>query len=267
MGCIGGSRLGAGIVLLLACPVPCASQIRSLMSTEHSTAKATVMILDHGATVRVESPGGVREIALGSDLKKVSNVRFSQNGSRLAIVAQAGGPQLSIVDVQGARVVATYPIASAAVSPDGRAVVVEHQRENQSQDKPRFSLIPLNAPDGPPPPEPAMFELHADVGIHSRHSEFQWTDPEVVAFIGVAGTEARVFAFQVDQAGRIQKRGGKALALGDFVDTASLKPGVSPLTALAGAEITRVPSAGLTLRLQFPPNPSLRRRTTDVLVW
>lgn len=237
------------------------------MSTEHSNAKATVMILDGSATLRIESSGAARVIPLGSDWKKVSNIRFSPNGSRIAIIAHAATPQLSIVDVQGARVIVGYPIASAAVSPDGRAVVFEHLRENQSQDKSRFSLVPLNAPDDPPLPQPVMFELHTEGGIHSRHSEFQWTDPEVVAFIGVAGTEARVFAFQVDQTGRIQKRGGKALPVGDLVDAASLKAGVQPPIALAGAEITRVPSAGLTLRLQFPPNPSLRLRTTDVHLW
>jgi hypothetical protein len=231
------------------------------MSTEHSGSKATVMIIDVNATLRLESPGGqARVIDLGGGWKSVSNVRFSPNASRVAIVADAATPQVLLVDVPSAHVIATYPITTAVVSPDGRAVILEHSSRG-------VALVPLNTPDDSSVARASNFNIHTDGRSSVRQSDFHWTDPEVVAFIELVGTEARVVALQVDPDGRIQKRGEKALSVADYVDTTLIKGGVTPATAMAAARITRIPSAGLTLRLEFPPNPALRRRTADVRLW
>ena len=235
-------------------------QDRTLMSAEHAGAKSTVMIIEGSATLRLEASGSsARTIPLGNDWKRVSNVRFSPSATRLAIVADAATPRVLLVDVPAGRVLATYPVTAGTVSPDGRAVVVEDASR-------RVALVPLNAPDDPSIGNLNAFYIHPQ-GDHVRQSDFYWTDPEVVAFIEFVGTEARVVALQVDSAGRIQKRGDTPLPVRELVDAAAVKDGRPPAGALAGVEITRVPSAGLTLRLQFPANPALRTRTTDVRVW
>ena len=234
------------------------AQQRVLMSSEHSNTKATLMIIDGDATLRLESPGAAaRVIPLGTDWQGVSLVRFAPGGARVAIIGEGATAQVSIVDVPSAQVVATYPIAAAAVSPDGRAVILEHFRNSQAAGAARFSLVPLTAP---------AFDIHTDDRSYVRQTDFQWTDPEVVAFIESVGTEAQLVALQVDTSGRVQKRAEKSLPLNELIDTSLVKDGV-PAKALAGAEISRIPSAGLTVRLEFPAHPALRRRTADVRVW
>ena len=216
------------------------------------------MIIDGDATLRLESPGAAaRVMPLGTDWKGVSLVRFSPSGARVAIIGKAATAQVSIVDVPSAQIVATYPVAAAAVSPDGRAVILEHLRNAPASGSARFSLVPLTAP---------AFDIHTDGRSYVRQTDFQWTDPEVVAFIESVGNEARLVALQVDASGRVQKRAEKNLPLNELVDTSLVKDGV-PAQALAGADISRIPSAGLTLRLEFPAHPALRRRTADVRVW
>lgn len=234
------------------------AQDRVLMSSEHSGAKATLMIIDGDATLRLESPGAAaRVIPFGTGWKGVSLVRFSPTGARIAIIGESATAQVSIVDVPSAQIVATYPIVAAAVSPDGRAVILEHLRNAQTSSTAKFSLVPLTAP---------AFDILTDDRGYVRQTDFQWTDPEVVAFIESVGNEARLVALQVDASGRVQKRAEKSLPLDELVDTSLVKDGV-PAKALAGAEISRTPSAGLTLRLAFPAHPALRRRTADLRVW
>jgi len=240
-----------------AAPPP---QDRTLMSTEHAGSKATVMIIEGSATLRLEAPGSAaRTIEMGHDWQRVSNVRFSPTAARLAIVSDADTLRVLLVDVAAGRVLATYPVTTGTVSPDGRAVIVEDASH-------RVALVPLNAPDDPSIGNLNAFYIHPQ-GDHVLQSDFYWTDPEVVAFIAFVGTEARVVALQVDAAGRIQKRGDTPLPVGELLDAAAVKDGRLPTAALAGVEITRVPSAGLTLRLQFPADPALRSRTTDVRLW
>jgi hypothetical protein len=230
------------------------------MSAEHAGTKATVMIIEGAATLRLETSGSpARTITLGNDWKRVSNVRFSPNASRLAIVADAATPRVSLVDVPAARVLATYPVTAAAISPDGRAVIVEDASR-------RVSLLPLSAPDDPSIAQLEGFHIHPQAG-RVRQSPFQWTDPEVVAFIELAGADARIVALQVDSTGKIQKRGDTPLPLREIADAAALANGRPPASAISRVEIQRVPSAGLTLRLQFPADPAFRVRTTDVRVW
>lgn len=252
------SRFSIGFGLVLFGVIPSLGQDRVLVSTEHSGSKATVMIIDGDATLRLESAGAAaRVVPLGNDWKGVSLVRFSPSGSRIAIIGNAATAHVSIVDVPSARIVATYPIAAAAVSPDGRAVILEHLRNAQAPSKARFSLVPLTGP---------AVDIHTDDRNSVRQSDFQWTDPEVVAFIELVGNEARVVALQVDTSGRVQKRAEKSLPVNEWVDTALVKDG-APAKAIAGAEISRIPSAGLTVRLEFPANPALRRRTAEVRLW
>lgn len=239
---------------------PSSSQDRTLMSAEHAGSKATVMIIEGSATLRLEAPGSpARTMALGDDWQRVSNVRFSPTAARLAIVADAATLRVLLVDVPAGRVLATYPVTTGTVSPDGRAVIVEDASH-------RVALVPLDAPDAPSIGSLNAFYIHPR-GDHVLQSDFYWTDPEVVAFIEFVGAEARVVGLQVDAAGRIQKRGDTALPVGELVDAGAVKDGRPPAAALAGVEITRVPSAGLTLRLQFPASPALRSRRADVRLW
>ena len=239
------------------------------MSAEHiAGTKATVMILDGVATLHLAATGeAARLIDLGSGWIAVTCVRFSPDASRLAIVARAALPQLWIVDVPGERVLATHSNVEAAVSPDGRAVMLEYLREQRTDAQLKFALVGLGTPGDPVVHDPAILKLLASRGSLSRQSAFQWTDPEVVAFVAVAGNEASVVAFQADTTGRIQKQGMKPLLAEDYVNASKLEPGALAAKVLSGAKITRVPSAGLTLRLQFPPHDALRLRASDVRVW
>ncbi len=238
------------------------AQNRTLMSAEHAGAKATVMIIDGAATLRLESAGSApRTISLGADWKRVSNVRFSPNGSRLAIVADAATPQLALVDVPTARVLATYATIAAAVAPDGRAVIVEHRPDVSSPTKTPMSLIPLNAAGD------ALLADDKGYPVSIRQSDFVWTDPEVVAFIRMTDGSIRVVALQVGQPGLVEKHQEKLLPVSEFADPAAVKDAPSLARAIKGVEITRVPSAGLILRLQFPANQGVVRRTVDVRMW
>jgi hypothetical protein len=158
------------------------------------------------------------------------------------------------VDVSAGRVLATYPATAATVSPDGRAVIVEDAAR-------RVGLVPLTAPDDPSIGKLSAFYIHPQAGP-VRQSDFHWTDPEVVAFIEFAGADARIVALQVDGGGKIQKRGEKLVPLKDHV-----KDGLPSPSVLTGVEITRAPSAGLILRVQFPASPSMGPRTVDVRMW
>ena len=254
----GRSALVLALALGVCSDTLAIAQDRVLMSSEHSNTKATLMIIDGEATLRLESPGAAaRVMPLGTDWKGVSLVRFSPTGARIAIIGEGATAHVSIVDVPSAQIVATYPIVAAAVSPDGRAVILEHPRIAPASGSARFSLVPLTAP---------AFDIHTDDRSYVRQTDFQWTDPEVVVFIESVGTEARLVALQVDGSGRVQKRAEKSLPLSELVDTSLIEGGV-PAKALAGAEISRIPSAGLTVRIEFPAHPALRRRTADVRVW
>jgi hypothetical protein len=156
-------------------------------------------------------------------------------------------------------VLATYPVTTGTISPDGRAVIVEDASH-------RVALVPLNAPDDPAIGNLNAFYIHPQ-GDRVLQSDFHWTDPEVVAFIEFVGTEAHVVALQVDSTGRIQKRGDTPVPVRELIDAAAVKDGRAPADVMAGVEIARVPSAGLTLRLQFPAHPALRTRTADVRLW
>ena len=170
------------------------------MSAEQAGAKATVMIIDGAATLRLESAGSApRTISLGADWKRVSNVRFSPNGSRVAIVAAVATPQLSLVDVSTARVLATYATVAAAVAPDGRAVIVEHRPGRSSTTKTSLSLIPLNGAGD------ALLADDKGYPVSIRQSDFVWTDPEVVAFLRMTDASVRVVALQVGQPGLVEK--------------------------------------------------------------
>jgi hypothetical protein len=205
-----------------------AAQHRPFMSAEQGGSKATVMILDNDVTLRLESKMGVRTISIDKGWTRVVNLRFSPDASRLAIVSETDTRLVTVADVAGPSVLARHKVADAAIAPDGRAVIFERALQ-PGQEKGIVALLPVNDAGS----DAATSDIRGNnVGV--RVSPFIWTDPEVVVFLDRAGTEVRAFAFQLDASGRIQNRGQKAVALQDP----------------ANVEISRIPSAGLTLRLQ-----------------
>ena len=165
------------------------------------------------------------------------------------------------MDVPTARVLATYATIAAAVAPDGRAVIVEHRPDVSSPTKTPLSLIPLNAAGD------ALLADDKGYPVSIRQSDFVWTDPEVVAFLRMTDGSIRVVALQVGQPGLVEKHQEKLLPVSEFADPAAAKDAPSLARAIKGVEITRVPSAGLILRLQFPANQGVVRRTVDVRMW
>ena len=256
-----------GIVFLLLGMVGVSAQGNAFTSTQHMNSKATVMLLDGKTTLRLEAPNAApRLIPLSGDWKQVTMMRFSQDASRLAIIGRGAASQAAIVDVASGSTLVTFPVSAAVVSPDARALIVE--RAGNVQPGPsRFSLIPLAGPEGLLRSSSDSLDIHTDGRAAARLSDFVWLDPEVVAFVELTGSEARVVALQVDPSGKIQKRAEKAIPAQVFVDTAFLKDRAAAARAFSGVEITRIPSSGLTLRVNLAPGASVKTRATELQMW
>ena len=240
------------------------------VSTQHMNSKATVMLIDGKTTLRLEAPNApARLVPLAEGWTEVSMLRFSGDATRLAMIGRGGRPQAAIVDVPTGRTVVTYSISAAAISPDARALIIEHADKAQAPTArmSRFSLIPLNAPENLLSPASTTLDIHTDGRTVTRQSDFVWVDPEVVTFVEFSGSEARVVALQVDPSGKIQKRGEKPLPADLFTDPSILKDRAAFGRAISGIEITRRPTSGLTLHVNLPPGPAVKTRTTELQIW
>ena len=250
------------------------AQEKAFVSTEHMKSRATIMLIDGKTTLRLEAPNAAaRLVPLSGDWKHVSMLRFSSDASRLAMVGLAAPtpqaavmPQAAIIDVSTGRAIATYPIGAAAVSPDARALIIEHGGKGQSAGAVRFSLIPLNAPENLLAPSSTALDVQLESPA-ARVSDFVWVDPEVVTFISAGAAGPGVVALQVDSSGKVQKRAEKPLPAATFADAAILKDRAALSKALTDVEITRIPSSGLTLRVNLAPGPVVKTRATELQMW
>jgi hypothetical protein len=221
------------------------------------------VINDRGKTTieLTDSSGANRILELANYLPKLAETRFIEQDRGLVVVGDRGpAKSLVLIDVKRGTVIMNLETQNVSVSPDSRLAV--YQPFLPGKDAGEYFVLPLIL--GRPVSGARFFPSDSDE--HLLRSRLQWVNNDTLAFLDMARHTTNLVVARFGENGNVSRLIEKPLDADTLVDASKLE-GSHPEIAITGASISQLDQPGMTIRLAFAPQVSLRVRRVDVRVW
>jgi hypothetical protein len=245
--------------------LPVATQSRAVVGEVRGKASGSSgrVINDQGkTTIELTDPSGGRQtVELSNYLPRVAESRFIDDDKGLVLIGDEGPAQaLVLIDAKRGKLLTNLETLGVSLSPNTRFAVF--RPFVPGKDSTDYILLPLTTR----PPASASRFYPSDSSQHVLRSRLQWVKDDTLAFLDMARNQTNLVVVRFAENGSVGRLVEKKLDAGALVDASKVEGG-TPEIAIAGASISQLDGPGMTLRLIFGPQVSLKVRRVDVRVW